>query len=99
MALTADQRDAWHQKIIKWTREGLPNKHSNFSDTYTHEDVVWWGYFDKCGDDEVHPPAALFPLKEQAEAFATLMDKGHDWCVAPCVLKIESRDNFDVPES
>lgn len=86
------------RRIVAWTAEGAKDRGDEPGDTATWEDQVWWGYFDQCGDDEVHPPRAMFRTEEEALAFAALVGQQHDWHVGPCVLSIATRDNVEVPE-
>jgi hypothetical protein len=80
-------------RIRVWTEEGKKTE-----EVETWADVVWWGYFDQTDDDETHPPAALFPTETAALAYAQLVGKFHEWDVLPCVLRIDTRNNFQVPE-
>lgn len=83
------------RRLLKWIREG---RLSSACDYEKHEDVVWWGFWRQCGQEEAQQPAALFPARADAEAFALLTGYPYDWHIGPCVLAIETRDNFEVPE-
>lgn len=82
----------WEQTLKRWIREGPDGE------TPVHDDLLMWGvWVAGIGDDEYHPPEAVFRSKDKAEAFARLFDV-HEYDVAPCVLTITTRDNFEVPK-
>lgn len=81
--------ETYDQKLRRWTKDGEGD------DTAVFEDEVWWGYWRMVGGEDVNPPDALFPTKEEAEAFAALVGERYDWHIGPCVLTIATRE---VPE-
>lgn len=80
------------RRIVQWTRDGLTR------DADVYAGVVWWGYWRQVGGEDSHPPDALFPTEDEAEAWGLLVGQLHDWHVGPVVLQIEARDNFEVPK-
>lgn len=91
-------RLAREARIVKWTRQGLASPGNDSDDTASWEDQVWWAYWRQVGGEDVDPPDALFPSEEEAEAWGVMVGQMHDWSVGPVVLKIEARDNFEIPK-
>jgi hypothetical protein len=82
-----------HDDVLRrWIKAGPPEE------TPLHENLLMWGvWVSGIGDDEYHPPEAVFRSKEKAEAFAELFDV-REWDVWPCVVSVQNRDNFEVPK-
>jgi hypothetical protein len=79
--------------LRRWIKAGPENE------TPVHEDLIMWGvWVAGIGDDEYHPPEAVFRSKVKAEAFAVMFDV-REYDVAPCLLTLMTRDNFEVPEA
>lgn len=95
---TCERRAKEHRdhRIVIWTQAGLDTEEPDGQETTRWEEQVWWGYWHDVENSE--PPDALFPSEEEAMAYAKLVGKAHDFCVQPCVLQIDNRDSFEVPE-
>lgn len=77
--------------LRRWIKAGPPEE------TPEHEDLLMWGVWVRgIGDDEYHPPEAIFASKGKAESFALLFD-AREWDVSPCVVTVQHRDNFEAP--
>jgi hypothetical protein len=82
----------YEETLRQWIKKGP------LAETPVHEELVMWGVWVRgIGDDEYHPPEAVFRSREKAEAFATLFDV-HEYDVSPCVATIQNRDNFEIPK-
>lgn len=95
--LSREAAQARKARILEWTREGSADLKPENRDTAVWEDEVWWGYWRQVGGEDVYPPNALFRTEEEAHAHVLLVGEIHDWHVGPVVLRIEARDNYEVP--
>jgi len=61
----------------------------------TYDAVVMWGVW--VNIDDATPPHAMFSSEAEADGYAALLDR-QEWTVAPVVLDLKTRNNFDIPD-
>lgn len=83
-------------QLRRWVRAAIePNNDGYGGDKLLYEDEVMWGVSFNL-NDESRAPEALFCDEEKAKAYAELFDR-QEWHVGPYVLRIEGRNDFEVP--